>query len=1490
MFATHLRLLIIKSLRYAYRQRICRCCPKAFFECFLPSICLLLLCLIRWIHTGTTQRNLSPHIVESIESKRLFNYTTSYQCPSANRTIYLINQTKFVRFQHLCPRSHLNFITSLSNVQGELIFNESRIEYRCRYDDRHWCEEIEHLSKDHWQHPSAFLCSSSSASFVEFWKPLIRNSLAFDSLIHRPSTKVRLTFFTWPCSTYLSDILFDESNVFTLVLILILIDFCILFSHHLLLNVLIEEKCQGTIELLRLLSIHPLVNSFAWFIRQYFLQLIVMIVLTIILKIPIGGQAFFPHVSFVYLLLSFLLWSIQTLSQSVLIGHLFTSQLKASICSWFIYLFSFWLSFDSRLALPMLVRQILSIVLPFYSIKRQILLFMRLNVDLGRNSTWKNELISLDFASIIGTILFWLVAIYVEPICSGHYGVKRSFFWPIEKFRRKKMHRDEPMIKTSSNECVTVRIENLTKSFTRDRHFAVDHLSFELEHSKICGFIGPNGSGKTTTIEMICGFINSDEGSIEIHGKNLYEHRTELQRTIGFCPQDDLLFAYLTVEEQLEFYGQLRCKDQIVDYRRQIDELLVLMDMKKFDKRLCQTLSGGMKRKLSILCAFVGQVDIILLDEPSASLDPVARQFLRSWLREQKLNRTILVSSHLLDEIEEIADSLLIIDAGRVCAQGSMAELKQRFIRTNDRLHLERMPSYVPSNWIVDIETHLVEVPNRKELIPLLEHLEHDQIRYTLKNPSLEEIFLQLTSNNDPSTNVVQFEKIFQTKTRSSTILSQIFAVFSRRFNIVRRHVRLLPLFILFYLFFNVLSRFVPSWSRSSSSINSFHYVISTRSEFVDRFSSKTFEKTFLRPFETSSEFQQEISQLPTRYSKNLIGFRVVSSDHVECYLPSPYVSNLIRSCLTMFSFYTNRSISPVEIISRRDQLARDSSSINAEHSSSSDDSLSFLCFYSLPPSLHSSIVLISLIFIVSAALTIEDFHSGLHDYSLIHGLRSWIHWLVIYLTDLIISLIWLFLLIIVELIFNSKHFYTNFYLFAPLFFVADLPMIYLLAKFVQNPLLGATAIYFLLQFVHFLYTFRIVFELFRTSPFFAYFLPIFRWTTIFLFPNVNLYTLIVAVLRPSTCPIDDHQFGFERYPMKIFLHSTIFFAQIFVYSTILIFLDRFRSTNVFKCLHRQTNQTNKEEDFDVFEERQRIRSMDRQNKENEALVVENLSKTFQRRSKPIVDRLTFAVSPGECFGLLGFNGSGKTTIFRMLVGQLRVSQGEIFRRTTSTIGYCPQDDISFSGLTISQTIDYISRLHGIDPSMLIDVLLEQFQLTSYRNHRISELSGGTRRRFHLALALIGAPSLLLLDEPTAKVDPLLRAQLRLLLQHRPKDVTIVFASHSMFECEQLCQRLTILVHGQAQCLGSPEHLKNRFGRKYRVRLEVLEQNSLDIPALMKVNDSIEYIYVNEKLSQLFSLLEEIVAERRIAPNYSVQLTSLEHVFLSLQYRLGRDN
>jgi len=388
---------------------------------------------------------------------------------------------------------------------------------------------------------------------------------------------------------------------------------------------------------------------------------------------------------------------------------------------------------------------------------------------------------------------------------------------------------------------------------------------------------------------------------------------------------------------------------------------------------------------------------------------------------------------------------------------------------------------------------------------------------------------------------------------------------------------------------------------------------------------------------------------------KKLIGLRIPSFDTIECFVPAPIVPNVITSCLPIYTLFFNRTLTPFQLIvkDKKDPFAQLPALSMLKHSPM------YYCFYTLPPELHFSIILLSVILIICAALTIQDYGSGLYSYSIIHGLRPAIHWIITFLSDLILCLLWLGILILIERFVHSSTFNARFSALTPLFFIANLPFIYLLARLFKAPIIGATVIIFILQMAHALFTFRVIIEVFRSYRAISTIIRILRWVLLLIFPNLNVFTLIVSILRPHYCPFDDsiletqEEFSDERYSHKILIHTLILLGQFLFYFILLILLDTYQFPLFNRGIKGKINQ--KEEDDDVAEERNRIAAMNEDDKQREALVVDNLSKRYGFFSIPAVNRLTFAVPHRQCFGLLGFNGSGKFIL------QLKIKKKKTF-------------------------------------------------------------------------------------------------------------------------------------------------------------------------------------------------------------------------------------
>ncbi|XP_049441657.1 phospholipid-transporting ATPase ABCA1b [Epinephelus fuscoguttatus] len=330
------------------------------------------------------------------------------------------------------------------------------------------------------------------------------------------------------------------------------------------------------------------------------------------------------------------------------------------------------------------------------------------------------------------------------------------------------------------------------------------------------------------------------------------------------------------------------------------------------------------------------------------------------------------------------------------------------------------------------------------------------------------------------------------------------------------------------------------------------------------------------------------------------------------------------------------------------------------------------------------------------------------------------------------------------------------------------------------------------------------------------------------------------------------------------------------------------------------------EEDEDVARERQRIvHGLGH----GDILELRQLTKVFKRKQKPAVDRLCVGIPPGECFGLLGVNGAGKTTTFKMLTGDTLVTSGEAFLAGKSILreidevhqnmGYCPQFDSINELLTGREHLELYAVLRGVPEKEVCDVAewgIRKLGLVKYADKAAGSYSGGNMRKLSTAMALIGAPPVVFLDEPTTGMDPKARRALWNCIHSVIKEGrSIVLTSHSMEECEALCTRMAIMVNGRFRCLGSVQHLKNRFGDGYTIILRVGGPDADLVPVMKFIESELSGSTLKEKhrnmlqyqlpssltsLAHIFSILAKNKETLRIE-DYSVTQTTLDQVFVN---------
>ncbi|KAM9123066.1 glucosylceramide transporter ABCA12 [Pangshura tecta] len=415
---------------------------------------------------------------------------------------------------------------------------------------------------------------------------------------------------------------------------------------------------------------------------------------------------------------------------------------------------------------------------------------------------------------------------------------------------------------------------------------------------------------------------------------------------------------------------------------------------------------------------------------------------------------------------------------------------------------------------------------------------------------------------------------------------------------------------------------------------------------------------------------------------------------------------------------------------------------------------------------------------------------------------------------------------------------------------------------------------------------------------------------------ELSQHQALMGFLKAYGVDYPDRTFEMDRISSKLlgmFIQGTIFFAIRLlmqdgmiqkVWSSILEFL--------FNKVHGRLPLVLEaaDEDKDVQAERERVESGQA---DVDAVQLQSLTKIYHLPLRRImaVKNVSIGIPAGECFGLLGVNGAGKTTIFKMLTGDIGATSGRLRVRDQtgslsdiddthwSLFGYCPQEDALDDLLTVEEHMYYYARLHGIPEKQIkgiVHQLLHRLNLMPYKDRVTSMCSYGTNRKLSTALALIGNPSILLLDEPSSGMDPNAKRHLwKIISEEVQNQCSVILTSHSMEECEALCTRLAIMVNGRFQCLGSLQHIKSRFGRGFTVKMHLMSSavSTEALTELMQFHfpntclkdrhlNTVEYhVPVSAGgVANIFDLLETNKIAFKIR-HFSVSQTTLEEVFIN---------
>lgn len=294
-------------------------------------------------------------------------------------------------------------------------------------------------------------------------------------------------------------------------------------------------------------------------------------------------------------------------------------------------------------------------------------------------------------------------------------------------------------------------------------HVAVDHLNFTVEKGQILGFLGPNGAGKSTTMNMLTGYISATEGTILVNGYDMLEEPELAKKSIGYLPEQPPVYPDMTVTEYLKFVTELK-KVPRKDREQEVERVIEVTQLQEMRNRLTQHLSKGYRQRVGIAQALIGNPEVIILDEPTVGLDPKQIIEIRDLMKSLAKEHTVLLSSHIMQEISAVCDHIMIISHGKLVLSGTPEELQKK-ANQGENLELEVLGTKEQVTGVLESVasfTDVIEIPSEKEDGYAVRIMSNEDVREALffafakanlpivklvrNTKTLEDIFLEATS------------------------------------------------------------------------------------------------------------------------------------------------------------------------------------------------------------------------------------------------------------------------------------------------------------------------------------------------------------------------------------------------------------------------------------------------------------------------------------------------------------------------------------------------------------------------------------------------------------------------------------------------------------------------------------------------------------------------------------------------------------------------
>ncbi|KAH9405759.1 hypothetical protein TYRP_014055, partial [Tyrophagus putrescentiae] len=1409
-----------------------------------------------------------------------------------------------------------------------------------------------------------------------------------------------------------------------------------------------DEKATKAKELLRLIGMSDFVFYYAHFLNYMALLLVHAILATIIVfAFP---AALYSASSPLVFFLGYLIWGAQLILFSHFVTTIFNRPVIATIVMTILWVVSVTLIFRSLVPSvnPNMAiedgntSRLMTCLLPSGSLIWFLSIMGALeNTGNGLHFTNLNQhtTVYLGFTALqvwlmtlASYVLYFIAIWYLDNVWPFQPGVPKSpfyLFYPSYWCPKETVDEDGASAQSPNTDArifesepndlnASIRIENVSKVFnsaTMGKKVAVNELWLNIYQNQLTVLLGHNGA------------YGASSGSIFVNGYNVFTQTKKARRSIGLCPQENIIFNELTVAQHLRLFATLK------DYPRnliegEIDNILQQLHLQDKKNVLATKLSGGMKRKLALGIALIGETETLILDEPTSGMDPDARRAIWDILLSIRRNRTILLTTHYMEEADVLGDRIAIMNEGRLCCSGAPFFLKNAF-GTGYRLRVAKhsnfnsiefekvLRRYISSAALsTEIETEVVYTlddanMDKKTLLALLptlfDDIEKNKAVYGvdscgLSYTTLEDVFLSVGSDINLRQSALEGKDAGTYGTAENgnaaaaagpiqlcgqeemnfgvhLVLHQFLGLLLKRFHFARRYWPMMILQIIIPLLIIVLAMFTE---KAISTINQ----VSTASitlNVKDIYGPGT--ETFFYGGEQLSAAYKAVNEDaysagftslggPNSHDKNVsqrildqasgVSLQSYIQHHLygagestsanqsffESWANSEQTHSLPLSITALFESLL-RLVLPESLQKQVSILVQNVPMLVASRQQDLSQvaillSWALTCLIFLPiafPFLAASYILYPIKENASKAKLIQ----------LMTKLSPVTFWTASFVFDLLNHLLAITIMIIVIFLFDSNNIVTSngsgVALFVLLFTfgISTVPVSYFLSYRFQKPSSGFVfliIVFFLVGFIgNIIFSILdVMFNYFDADlpavqnfwmPFILFFLrfiPIF--SMLFGYQKVHMLAAFGSFcknMQNGTCdnmkpddsspykgccsnvcgdkcyltgnPFAVTKYGAGQEMIYMFCTGIFCFTMIVLAETFKQQFGKYLSFSGLINLFRKRNNDGfvelnsprlelLSEDSDVDKERVRIEeevSRDRFAL-SDLLVVNKLGKKFGNFTA--VDQLTFGVHYNECFGLLGVNGAG----------DLLPSSGNAYVQG-GQFGLI--ENLKEFQLTGEETLYLFARLRGVPQAYIrrdVSNLVKMVGLEAHASKRTDTYSGGNQRKLCLAIALMGNPPLIFLDEPSAGVDPAARRKIWQTLGYLKRHFksSIVLTSHSMEECEALCARIGIMVNGRFRCLGSTQHLRSKYGQGYSVTISLKKQfeanqeylnsvqqgvTSLLPSALMKdYHQCLLHYHIpdpNEKWSNIFRQMSAL-NERFDFEDYVVSDTTLEQIFI----------